>query len=155
MSDHERRASEGPDRRRVPRGGRRATDEPGRYPSIVVVDSYTGARVPCARYLDRFGFKVIEAATPGRAAAAIATAAPQVIITEADRPRLARSPVSEQFLADARTRGIPLIVMTTSLGDDAADHARYDAAAVLLKPFRLAQMLEEVRRVLRAQPPKA
>ena len=54
----DRRRQEFSDRRAVPRGGRRPYDRPGRFPNLLVADSYEGARIPCARYLDHFGFKV-------------------------------------------------------------------------------------------------
>ena len=59
----ERQRGARPDRRRVPRGGRRTTDRTGLHPTILVADSYEGARRPCARYLDRFHFQVVEAST--------------------------------------------------------------------------------------------
>src|SRR6266480_2418028 len=54
-SEHQRSLS---DRRRVPRGGRRPTDRPGKYPPVLVAESYDGVRMSCARYLDRFHFHV-------------------------------------------------------------------------------------------------
>src|ERR1700675_3109397 len=87
MNTPERRQRSG-DRRRVPRGGRRPGDQPGRYPSLLVADSYKGARTPCVRYLDRFGFRVDEAADGNEALAAIAARPPHVILVEDALPKM-------------------------------------------------------------------
>ena len=155
MSDIDRRTTPGPDRRRVSRGGRRATDRPGCYPSVIVADSYARARIPCARYLGRYGFKVIQAATPGRAVRAVAAQEAQIILAEISPTPTPTARLTERLAADARARRIPLIVMTTGFGDQVRDHAHYGAAGVLLKPFRLTRMLDEVRRVLRASQEEA
>ena len=55
-----------------PRGGRRATDRPGRHPQILIADSYDGARIPFVKYLDRLGFEVLEAGDGHKAMAHIA-----------------------------------------------------------------------------------
>src|SRR6266487_4279541 len=70
------------DRRRIPRGGRRATDRPGRYPHILVADSYDAARIPCVKYLDRLGFGVLETANGHGALAHIDSQAAHVIVIE-------------------------------------------------------------------------
>src|SRR5437868_1168147 len=85
MTSHERRY-QGPDRRRVSRGGRRATDAPGRFPNVLVAESYEGARIPCVKYLDRFGFRVDEAADGHEALAKIAATPTHVILMESGLP---------------------------------------------------------------------
>lgn len=126
------------DRRRVPRGGRRVLDVPGRYPPVLVADSDDGARRPCVRYLDRLGFQVEEAATGEAAVAIVEMAHPRVAIAEVTLPR------DDEFQARVRERGIPYIVMAT----DDIGVVPPEAAAVLIKPFPLAALLTEVRRVL-------
>lgn len=126
------------DRRHVPRGGRRAIDVPGRYPPVLVADSDDGARRPCVRYLNRLGFQVEEAATGEAAVAIVEMAHPRVAIAEATLPR------DGEFHARLKERGIPCIVMAT----DDIGVVPPEAAAVLMKPFPLAALLTEVRRVL-------
>lgn len=136
MNSAQRRRAD--DRRRVPRGGRRALDVPGRYPPVLVADSDDGARRPSVRYLGRFGFQVEEAATGDAAVAIVETSHPHVAIAELTLPR------DDEFQARVRERGIPYIVTATNdIG-----FVPPDAAAVLMKPFPLAALLNEVRRVL-------
>ena len=73
MTSNERRATPGPDRRLVHRGGRRPADIPGRYPPVLVVDSDASARRPVVRYLNLFGFQVEEAANGEEALEAVRT----------------------------------------------------------------------------------
>jgi DNA-binding response OmpR family regulator len=126
------------DRRRVPRGGRRARDVPGRHPPVLIADTDDGARRPFVRYLDWFGFQVEEAAT-GEAA---------VTIVETRHPKLAIADLTlacdDAFRKGVRERGIPYILTATH------DTGFFppEAAALLMKPFPLALLLEEVRRVL-------
>jgi DNA-binding NtrC family response regulator len=135
----ERRFVEGPDRRRIPRGGRRGTDRQGRHPRVLVADSDAGARRPCVRYLSLFGFDVEEAATGDEAVVALNSCRPHLLIADA------RLPSTTQFTtAVAKEFHIPVIVTTT----DHAGSVPPEAIGVLIKPFPLATMLNEVRRAL-------
>ena len=140
MTTIERR---GPDRRGVARGGRRATDRPGAYPPVLIADSDDGARSVCVRYLHRFGFQVAEARSAGEAAAALDRSRPHVAISE-----LALASMSRFRARLPRDTYIPVIVTTT----DEAAPVPPDAAGVLIKPFALATLLQEVRRVLTLTP---
>lgn len=124
MSVIEQRELPGRDRRLVTRGGRRSADVPGRHPHVLVADNEESVRRPCVRYLSLFGFHVEEAADGDQAVAAWQTVRPHVVVTDAVRR--------------------PFIVTVTD------DHAAVPpgASAVLLKPFSLGTMLEEVRRAL-------
>jgi len=137
------------DRRRVPRGGRRTGDLPGRYPSVLVADSYDGARIPCAKYLDRFNFGVIEAGGGHEALAHIDAMAAQVILIENG---LLHTPVLRIARRLSRSgSAVPLIVMTTDLDTVEETVAGLPLVSVLEKPFSLSKMLEEIRRLLRIQ----
>jgi len=147
-----------PDRRRVPRGGRRTIDRSGKHPSVLVAESYDGVRKSCARYLDRFNFQVTEAADGEEALTQIAAEPPQVILAESNLPVMPIARLSQWLLQSWRTRQIPVIVMT---GDDlefsdpsAPQDVRGLVAGVLVKPFTLRTMLDEVRRVIRVPDPK-
>jgi two-component system response regulator RegX3 len=127
------------DRRQVSRGGRRTFDAPGRYPPVLIADSDEGARRPLVRYLDHFGFEVEEAVTGAAAVSIVERSRPQVAIAEITLPH------DDGFRTRVRDLGIPYIVTAT----DDMGAVPPDAAAVLLKPFHLAALLHEVRRVLR------
>src|SRR6266508_3164295 len=86
------RRFDGQDRRRVPRGGRRDGDQPGRFPNLLVADDYDGARIPCVRYLDRFGFHIEQAVDGQEALSKVEAAPPHVILVASS---LRKAPVAE------------------------------------------------------------
>src|SRR5262252_4554950 len=70
------------DRRRVPRGGRRPYDQPGKHPPVLVADTDEAVRRAFVRYLDLFGFQVAQAARIDEGLAAVEGPEPDVIVTE-------------------------------------------------------------------------
>jgi CheY-like chemotaxis protein len=140
------RRFDGGDRRRTPRGGRRTTDRPGRYPPVLVAESYEGVRLACARYLQRFNFHVVEAVDGEQALARIVSTAPQLILTECNLPSMPAVTLAQWVAQRHAERGIPLIIMANSVEGEAALPR---VAGVLRKPFSLSEMIGEVRRVLR------
>jgi twitching motility two-component system response regulator PilH len=142
----ERRTDDHNDRRRVPRGGRRTTDRPGRYPAILVAESYDGVRLACARYLQQFNFDVTEASNGEQALVKIVATSPHLILTEWNLPAMPAGKLA-QWVAQRRTESrIPVIVLANVVeGDGVLPRV----AGVLRKPFLLSEMIDEVRRVLR------
>jgi DNA-binding response OmpR family regulator len=138
MATPERRLVNLSDRRGMPRGGRRPTDRAGQYPPVLVADSDAFARRPLVSYLKLFGFQVDEAANSQDATAAIERSQPHVIIAELTLPASAR-------LRTLFARCIPVIVTTT----DTAIPVSPQASGLLMKPFPLAALLDELRGVLR------
>lgn len=138
------------DRRRVPRGGRRAADRTGKHPAVLVAESYDGVRQSCSRYLDRFNFQVVEAADGEQALSRIAAEPPQVILAELDLPAMPAWRLAHWLSQSWRTRQIPLIVLVDDADGPTARELRNLVAGVLSKPFPLGEMLEQVRRALRA-----
>ncbi len=148
MIDPQRRAAHQKERRRVPRGGRRITDQDGRHPFVLVADSYEGARAPLARYLDHFHFLAKEAGDRDQALSTIAEAIPAVILIETDFPDLFPWRLSGYLSAHGRTRAIPIIVMVSTGARPSYATGGFRPRAVLVKPFSLAAMLRDIRRVL-------
>ena len=141
----------GGDRRRVPRGGRRPDDRPGRFPTLLVADRHRGARVPYVRYLSRFRFKVTEAKDSNELLEAIQTNQPDVILIE---PALLRDTQRATVApAPQTTPGVPMIFLVGAASEQVPDYRGVTSAGFLIKPFSLASMVEEVRRVLRERPP--
>jgi CheY-like chemotaxis protein len=149
--DEKRRHGALSDRRRMPRGGRRAFDRPGQHPAVLIADSYKPARVPCARYLQHFHFRVNEAADAEEVIERILAVPPRLIIMEQRLPVMEASTLRDWLAGDHRTRHIPIIV-TTSDFNIGADARMEGMAGLLAKPFALATMISDVRRVLRAEP---
>lgn len=146
MPEMERRAQS--DRRRVPRGGRRTYDRAGSYPPVLVADAYEGARRPAARYLERFNFSVTEASDGEQALQRIVSTPPHVIITDWSLPAMPARRLCQWLDQSWRTRQIPVIVMISNYepGEGVPP-----VAGILIKPFSLGSMLDEIRRVLRSQ----
>jgi CheY-like chemotaxis protein len=120
---------------------------------VLVAESYDGVRKSCARYLDRFNFQVIEAADGEQALTQITAEPPQVILAELNLPAMPVWRLAQWLAQSWRTRQIPVIVLAGDL--DASDPAvsrdfQSLVAGVLVKPFTLRTMLDEIRRVIRA-----
>jgi CheY-like chemotaxis protein len=119
----------------------------GQHPTIAIIEPYEGVRRPCARYLDHFNFQVAEAASPDQGLEILQKTDPAVILMED-----AESATCAKIQQQARARAIPVLSMTSAFGE--AERRRAEAvgaAGVLVKPFQLNAMLQEIRRVLRAQ----
>jgi DNA-binding response OmpR family regulator len=133
----ERRVA-GRDRRRAPRGGRRPYDKPGKHPPVLVADSDDAVRRAFVRYLEMYGFRVTQAARIDEVPAENEAGPPDVIVTELTSSAAAR-------LSSSPT--VPTIVTVT---DDLHEAPRH-AAAMLVKPFSLPTLLDELRRILRTK----
>jgi DNA-binding response OmpR family regulator len=145
----ERRTVVASDRRRSPRGGQRVGDRPGRHPRVIVADSYSGVRRPCVAYLMHFNFLVEEAADGSGLMDVIQAAGepPAVVIMDCE---LADSAMQLKLLDTPRP--VPVILLVDSAEDASIrTNAVLAPAAVLVKPFALASMLDAIRTVLRAQ----
>lgn len=118
---------QGPDRRRLPRGGRRATDRPGFAPLVLIIDDNDDSNARCEAILARLHFAVAPTRTLGEAQRVIETLRPDLVVARvADAAALRQATGAE----------VPVVV----LSDD------------LLDPERL---VEEIRRELRrARPPR-
>jgi DNA-binding response OmpR family regulator len=119
---------------------------------VLVAESYDGVRKSCARYLDRFNFQVIEASDGEQALTQITAEPPQVILAELNLPAMPVRRLAQWLAQSWRTRQIPVIVLAGDL--DASDPAVSQdfhslVAGVLVKPFTLRTMLDEIRRVIR------
>jgi DNA-binding response OmpR family regulator len=137
----------GPDRRSAPRGGRRAGDRPGRHPRVLIVDPYDGARHPCAKYLGYCGFHVEEADDAQSGLRSLHEGLPAVMLMD-----LSVASQLNEFGPPPEVRSIPMIVMAASF-EGLPPTMRW-WSGLLVKPFALTRMLEEIRRVL-AKPPDA
>lgn len=130
----ERRVS---DRRGVSRGGRRADDQPGRSPQILVADNYEAARTPIVAYLRQCGFDVLVARTAEQGIGTVNNGLRLVLSGLGD----AQTPRFYERLASA---SVPLIVLNSG----ADTPVPFAPAAALTKPFHLQTLLNTVRRVL-------
>lgn len=146
----EKRNERRPDRRRVPRGGRRDTDRPGRHPIVLVAEGVEAARVPYVQHLHRYNFQVEEAADGDEVLAVINATYPHVILVQRELPGLPAERLSLWLSQNWRTRHIPMIVLAGTINSISPCEQLVEyAAGVLVKPFEPEGMLDEIRRVLR------
>jgi len=149
----ERRHDSHGERRQVPRGGRRGTDGGRPYPILLVADSHGDALVPYVRYLKHFGFGVESVADGHEVLPLIQSTRPHAILIEPGLPSMPVWRLVERLARDRHLREIPIILLAGSAPQNSNGQLPIRAAGVLLKPFPLASMVEEVRRVLRLHPP--
>jgi len=135
------------DRRHIPRGGRREGDAPGRFPNILVADSYDGARIPCVKYLDRLGFCVDQAVSGREMLDKLDGVTPHVVLVEGGLPFASVAEIVDRL--NRAAHAVPIIVMTSDLGSVKPDIGGHPQVSVLEKPFALSAMLAEIRRLLR------
>lgn len=135
------------------RGGRREYDRGGRHPPVLVADSYAGARVPCARFLERFNFQVDQAANGDEALGRVTARVPYIILCELLLPGMPAARLAQWLAQNFRTRGVPLIAMVGDVEEGGGEGRRLPVAGLLVKPFALVEMLDEVRRLLRQRRP--
>lgn len=99
----------GPDRRRQPRGGRRAEDRPGFSPLILVADEEASSRDMCEAILAKLHFAVAPVDSIDKALSIIGTLRPDVIVVHArDTAALQQA---------AWPTGVPFVNVTEELRD--------------------------------------
>ena len=153
MSAEDARRAFVPDRRRVPRGGRRDYDRSGRDPMLLVAESYNEVRRVYVRYLNLFGFLVKEAQNASETIDTLLSSAPRVILAEPRMLTLSATRSWERMRTEQRTRSTPIIFLATDFDVPEDVVRRFRPAAVLHKPFHLTSLTAAVRRVLRTQAP--
>lgn len=117
---------QGADRRRLPRGGRRATDRPGFAPLVLLVDGDKDSNARCEAILARLHFAVAPTQSLDEAQR----------VMEALRPNLVVARVADAAaLKQATGADVPVVVLSEDLMD----------------PERL---VEEIRRELRRTRPR-
>jgi hypothetical protein len=129
-ANSQRRVPSWGDRRQMPRGGRRAADEPGSYPTLLVAVSCADVERACSGYLEHFGFDVENASNAGEAMTLVRSLRPRAVISDIPLPDVAPVPVLR--LVDNPSGWLASTQATPG-------EARFDA------------MLREIRRLLRAQ----
>ncbi|MEO8115478.1 MAG: response regulator [Phenylobacterium sp.] len=98
--------------------------------------------------LDEAGFRVIQAEDGVHGLEVLAGESPDVIITDINMPRMDGFGFIEGVRADARLRGVPILVLTTE-GDPAKKERARAAGATgwIVKPFNPTKLVDAVRRV--------
>lgn len=111
---------------------------------LTVADSKV-VRSMVARGLSAFGCTLIEAGSVREGIEAARGHRPDLVLLDAGLPPLDGRPALAALRADAATERIPVILLTN---DEAADAAALGAVGSVAKPFQVATLEREVRKVL-------
>jgi DNA-binding response OmpR family regulator len=121
---------------------------PGRHPRVLIAERYDSVRHQVARYLDLHGFLTDQVAGGVEAVSATRATRPALIIAELAMPA-GSGRLADRLAEDQLTCHVPVIGLVDV--EPPPGQAVGSVAAVLVKPFSLATMLEQIRRVLRHQ----
>ena len=123
-----------------------ATDGPR---TILVVDDFDDTRLLLRTWLERRGFRVIEAANGLQAINQAETEAPDLIIMDLGMPAMAGDQATARLKADPSTRDIPVIVTTAFSYGPLIDRAiSAGADEIMHKPFTLKLLRAAMQRHL-------
>jgi chemosensory pili system protein ChpA (sensor histidine kinase/response regulator) len=116
-----------------------------RVTALVVDDSITVRRVT-QRLLERNGMRVVLARDGVDAMALLQDMVPDVILLDVEMPRMDGYEVATQVRADPRTHDVPIIMITSRMGDKHRTHALgLGVDDYLGKPYQEGQLLEAIQ----------
>ncbi|MFZ2987492.1 phosphate regulon transcriptional regulator PhoB [Ideonella sp.] len=124
--------------------------------SVLVVEDESAIAELIAINLRHAGFEVTLAENADQAQAAVDAVLPDLILLDWMLPGQSGVALARRWRADARTRELPLI-MLTARADEADKVVGLDAGAddYLTKPFSTQELLARIRAVLRRRVPEA
>ena len=124
--------------------------------SVLVVEDETAIAELRAINLRHAGFEVVLAADADSASRAVDRVLPDLVLLDWMLPGQSGVQLARRWRADARTRELPLI-MLTARADEADKITGLDAGAddYLTKPFSTKELLARIRAVLRRKAPEA
>jgi two-component system cell cycle response regulator DivK len=116
--------------------------------NILIVDDHEDNRELLRLMLEAVGYRVCEA-TDGRAGLEMAQAEmPDLIFADLSMPQLDGWGMLSELRRDERTRHIPCVAFTAYVERERAHPLAQDFNAYLPKPFRRAELIETVERLL-------
>ncbi len=122
--------------------------------NILIVDDYADNRELLRLMLETAGHRVSEA-EDGRVGLEMAQAEmPDLILADLSMPQLDGWGLLRELRADERTRGIPCVAVTAFVDRERARDLAQNFDAYIPKPFRRAELLETVERLLAGRPHK-
>ena len=125
-------------------------------PTILVVEDEQAIAELIAINLRHAGFEVTLAETAEQAMAAVDAVLPDLVLLDWMLPGLSGVSLARKWRGDARTRELP-IIMLTARAEEADKVGGLDAGAddYLTKPFSTQELLARIRAVLRRRTPEA
>lgn len=123
---------------------------------VLVVEDETAIAELVALNLRHSGYEVIVAATADEAQAAIDRVLPDLVLLDWMLPGQSGLQLSKRWRTQARTRDLP-VIMLTARNDESDKIAGLDAGAddYLTKPFSPKELLARIRALLRRKAPEA
>lgn len=116
--------------------------------AMVVDDSITVRRVT-QRLLERYGMRVITAKDGVDALALLQEHMPDVMLLDIEMPRMDGYELATNMRNDARTREIPIIMITSRTGEKHRTRAmEIGVNSYLGKPFQESELLEEIAKLV-------
>jgi CheY-like chemotaxis protein len=125
-------------------------------PLVLLVDDYADNREMYALYLTHIGFRVAEAANGEEALAKAFETRPDVIVMDLSLPVMDGWEATRRLKRDQRTRGIPVIALTSHALEGFSKGAREAGCdAFVTKPCLPEQLAAEIRKMLSTHPAPA
>jgi len=116
--------------------------------TILTVDDSRTMRDMLMLALTNAGFNVVQAVDGVHGLEVLSGAAPEVIITDINMPRMDGFGFIEGVRRDVRHKGVPILVLTTESDPGKKDRARQaGATGWIVKPFNSDKLVDAIRRV--------
>ncbi|MBI4425583.1 MAG: response regulator [Elusimicrobia bacterium] len=118
--------------------------------NVLVVEDDPDQRELLRGALASIGCAVDSAASVEEGLRKAAARLPDLVITDIDLPDATGFELCKRLKADARLRAVPVVMVTGTFNreEDRLRAAGLGADAYLLKPYRFAELIETVRRLL-------
>ena len=129
-----------------------AAVQPGRIPVVLVVDDSITVRRVTQRLLVREGYKVTLAADGLQALEKLVQEVPTLVVSDIEMPRMDGFDLVRNIRADQRLAHLPVVMITSRMGEKHRDHAMaLGANHYLGKPYSEEELLSLVRRYAEAE----
>jgi CheY-like chemotaxis protein len=115
---------------------------------VLIVDDDPDGREIAARFLGFAGFDVSEAENGRDAIAGALTRKPDLILMDLEMPVMGGLEAIRRLKLDARTRAIPIVVLSANSAGDRAEAQRAGCAATLFKPCDPSSLERTLRELL-------
>ncbi|MFZ2162226.1 MAG: Hpt domain-containing protein [Sideroxyarcus sp.] len=119
-------------------------------PIIMVVDDSLTVRKITSRLLSRSGFQVVTAKDGVDALEQLAESLPDVMLLDVEMPRMDGFELTKRMRQDARTRNLPIIMITSRTADKHRQYAMdLGVNGYLGKPYHEEELLENIARYVK------
>jgi chemosensory pili system protein ChpA (sensor histidine kinase/response regulator) len=119
-------------------------------PIIMVVDDSLTVRKITSRLLSRSGFQVVTAKDGVDALEQLAESLPDVMLLDVEMPRMDGFELTKRMRQDARTRNLPIIMITSRTADKHRQYAMdLGVNGYLGKPYHEDELLENIARFVK------